>query len=216
MFQPLQVKLDLQEYIPGLFDLIRVNPKLPISKIMSVFCYLQIETQNLKHEIESRFFDPLILFGESGAVYEDEDEDRSGEMELETSRSLAVFAQFTEVIRRIVDLSKNIIYQMSGLFNAKEKIYAATFKKLVYNEIFDNLGDLLVTLYIVDLIIVENTNLRTHWAEYQQMLLKARANPAKFNTTSKKLAKLEKWCSALYTNILSGQLFDIYLNGVKD
>ena len=110
VFQPLQVKLDLQEYIPGLFDLIRVNPKLPISKIMSVFCYLQIETQNLKHEIESRFFDPLILFGESGAVYEDEDEDRSGEMELETSRSLAVFAQFTEVIRRIVDLSKNYTF----------------------------------------------------------------------------------------------------------
>jgi hypothetical protein len=38
---------------------------------MSVFCMLQIETQNLKHEIESRFFDPLILFGESGLVFED-------------------------------------------------------------------------------------------------------------------------------------------------
>lgn len=48
------------------------------------------------------------------------------------------------------------------------------------------------------------------------MLLKAKTNPQKFNTTSRKLAKLEKWCSALYTNILSGQLFEIYLNGVKD
>lgn len=80
------------------------------------------------------------------------------------SRSLTVFTQFTEVIRRIVDLSKNIIYQMSGLFNAKDKVYASTFKKLVYSEIFDNLGDLLVTLYVVDLIIAENTNIKTYWA----------------------------------------------------
>ena len=71
-FQPLKVKMNLQEYIPGLFDLLKPQPKVPISKILSVFCYLQIETQNLKNEIESRFFDPLILFGESGLVYEDE------------------------------------------------------------------------------------------------------------------------------------------------
>jgi hypothetical protein len=137
---------------------------LAISKIMSVFCYLQIETQNLKHEIESRFFDPLILFGESGLVFEEESDSKVGDMELEMSRSLTVFTQFTEVIRRIVDLSKNIIYQMSGLFNAKDKVYASTFKKLVYSEIFDNLGDLLVTLYVVDLIIAENTNIKTYWA----------------------------------------------------
>lgn len=40
MFQPVKVRLDLQEYIPGIFDLVRINPKLAISKIMSVFCYL--------------------------------------------------------------------------------------------------------------------------------------------------------------------------------
>jgi len=50
--------------------LIKISPKISISKIMSVFCFLQIETYNLKHEIESRFFDPLILFGESGLVFE--------------------------------------------------------------------------------------------------------------------------------------------------
>ena len=51
---------------------------------MSVFCFLQIETHNLKHEIESRFFDPLILFGESGLVFEDitEEGSHAGEMEL--------------------------------------------------------------------------------------------------------------------------------------
>jgi hypothetical protein len=78
------VKLDLQEYIPGLFDLLKPVPRVPLSKIMSVFCFLQIETHNLKHEIESRFFDPLILFGESGLVFEEmiNEETTAGEMEL--------------------------------------------------------------------------------------------------------------------------------------
>lgn len=161
----MKVKLDLQEYVPGLFDLLKPVPRVPISKIMSVFCFLQIETHNLKHEIESRFFDPLILFGESGLVFEEEEnqEGSSGEMELQISRTLKVFNQFFDVIRRIVDLSKNIVYQMNGLFNEKDKIYQNSFKKIIYHEIFDNFGEILSTLYIVDLIILENSNFKTFW-----------------------------------------------------
>lgn len=102
----------MQEYIPGLFDLLRPAPRVPISKIMSVFCFLQIETHNLKHEIESRFFDPLILFGESGLVFDDDhtEEEKAGDQELMISRTLETFNKFLNVVRRIVDLSKNIVY----------------------------------------------------------------------------------------------------------
>ena len=89
---------------------------------MSGFCFLQIETHNLKHEIESRFYDPLIFFGESGLVFE-EDSGTTGDQELQISRTLKVYNQFFDVIRRIVDLSKNIVYQMNGLFQAKDKMY---------------------------------------------------------------------------------------------
>jgi hypothetical protein len=36
---------------------------------------------NLKHELESKFFDPLILFGENGLAFEDvnPDESQAGE-----------------------------------------------------------------------------------------------------------------------------------------
>lgn len=45
---------------------------------------------------------------------------------------------------------------MNGLFNSKSKLYTSFFKKSVYEEIFNNLGSILTTLYIVDLIIIEN------------------------------------------------------------
>ena len=93
----------------------------------------------MKHEIESRFFDPLILFGESGLVFEEVNEhgdgigSGSGEQELQISRTLSVYNQFFDVIRRIVDLSKNIVYQMNGLFNPKWKVYDNSFKKMIYH-----------------------------------------------------------------------------------
>jgi len=70
--------------MPGLYDILTPDKDLPITKIMSVFCFLQIETINLKHEIERKFFDPLILFGESGLVYEEElpEEEIAGEWEI--------------------------------------------------------------------------------------------------------------------------------------
>ena len=71
---------------------------------------------------------------------------------------LSIYREFFETIKKIVALTKNILYQMNGLFKAKSKLYDGNFKKIIYHEIFNNLGTILTTLYIVDLIIIENTN----------------------------------------------------------
>jgi len=110
-FSPLSVKLDTEEYMPGLLDLLNSNDKLELRKILMIFSYLQIETTNLKQEIESKFFDPLILFGENGLVYDQEtDEDTTGDAEMQMSRMLAVFKDLFNTIRKLTALIKNIIY----------------------------------------------------------------------------------------------------------
>ena len=73
-------------------------------------------------------------------------------MELQISRTLKVFNQFFDVIRRIVDLSKNIVYQMNGLFNDKDKIYQNSFRKIIYHEIFDNFGASSPSIFCVTLV----------------------------------------------------------------
>jgi hypothetical protein len=92
--------------------------------VLSTFAFLQIETHNLKNEIESKFFDPLIFFGESGLVFEDDSEEKmAGEREIQMSRMLSVYKDLFETIKKIVAITKNIIYQMSGLCNSKMKLY---------------------------------------------------------------------------------------------
>ena len=95
-------------------------------------------------------------------------------------------------------MSKNIVYQMNGLFNSKDKVFTNSFKKMVYHEIFDNFGEILTTLYIVDLIIQENSNFVTFWEQYNQMFTMAQTNPAKYNITSKKLKRVMRFCQKIY------------------
>jgi hypothetical protein len=110
-FVPLEVRVDVQEYIPGLFDILKPDSQVPISKILSTFCYLEIESINIKHEIEQKFFDPLIYFGESGSLYEDDrpPEETAGNMEIELSRCLPVFNEFLDTVRKLVAITKNIL-----------------------------------------------------------------------------------------------------------
>jgi len=75
------------------------------------------------------------------------------------SRMLPVYRDMFDLIKKTVALTKNIIYQMNGLFKSKTKIYSDLLKKNnVYIEIFDNLGSILANLHTIDLIILDNVN----------------------------------------------------------
>ncbi len=52
------------------------------------------------------------------------------------SRMLAVYKDLFETLKKIVALTKNIIYQMNGLFASKSKFYQSFFKKAIYEDIF--------------------------------------------------------------------------------
>ena len=177
---------------------------------------MQIETFNLKNEIEQKYYDALIMFGESGLVFEDVSEDKlAGELEIQMSRMLSVYRDLFETIKKIVALTKNIVYQMNGLFKAKTKVMTELLKKNnIYFEIFDNLGSLLASLYTIDIIIMDNSNFKSYWEQYNKMFLIAKNNPAKFGMTDRKIKKIQKFCAKCYSNFLCGQLYTNYLDGL--
>jgi len=135
---------------------------------MSTFCYLEIESINLKNEIEQNYFDPLIFFGESGQLYEVERpaDEVAGDMESEMARMRPVFSNMLETVRNLPAITKNILLQMNGLFNAKYQVFKDSFQKINYFAIFDNLGSMLTNLYIIDLIIMENPAFQDYWEAY--------------------------------------------------
>ena len=79
---------------------------------------------------------------------------------------------------------------MNGLFNSKYTVYKESFAKINYSTIFDNLGSMLINLYIIDLIINENTSFSSYWQQYNVMFDKVKSNLENYNMTSKMLRKL--------------------------
>ena len=56
----------------------------------------------------------------------------------------------------------------------------------------------MTTLYIVDLIILENSNFISFWEQYNQMFMMAQTNPQKYNINPKNLKKVMKMCQKIY------------------
>jgi hypothetical protein len=48
------------------------------------------------------------------------------------------------------------------------------------------------------------------------MFLIAEANPQKYNISTKNLRKLKKFVKEMHGNLLNGDLYDIYLNGLRE
>mmetsp|Transcript_28419 Transcript_28419/g.27372 ORF Transcript_28419/g.27372 Transcript_28419/m.27372 type:complete len:263 (+) Transcript_28419:542-1330(+) len=128
------------------------------------------------------------------------------------SRMLSLYQNLRDTIKRIVALTKNIIYQMNGLFQAKAKLYVNSFKKANYIQIFDNLASILQTLYIIDLIIIENTNFKNYWEQYNRMFMIAKNDNERFKVTDKQIKKIQKFCNKIYSSVLGGQLYMNYLD----
>lgn len=47
------------------------------------------------------------------------------------------------------------------------------------------------------------------------MFLMAQANPQKYDTTVKNVKKIMKFCKKIHLNILNGNLYDTYLDGLR-
>ena len=105
---------------------------------------------------------------------------------------------------------------MNGLFDSKHPLYKEVFKKQNYYSIFDNLGNILTNIYIVDLIIKDNVSFEHYWKQYNAMFQKVKSNPEAYTIDKRMLRRLMKFVEKMYANILNGNIYDQVLNSVKE
>ncbi len=75
---------------------------------------------------------------------------------------------------------------------------------------------MLTNLYVIDLIINENTAFSDYWQSYQTMFDKVKGNLDIYNMTSKMLRKIQRMAARLYTSIINGKLYEEYLEGLRE
>ena len=55
-----------------------------------------------------------------------------------------------------------------------------------------------------------------YWEVYNMMFAKVKTNPGVYDVNSKMIKKLQRFCEGLYSNILSGRLYQQYLDSLKE
>ena len=142
---PASLTSQYDEYLPGVMDMVQHAQNPLMAKVVQCLSILCIEVDNLTRKVDSQFFDPLILFGDDGRV-EEEETPEEGECETQLSRLLHLLKDLYDLVKKIYQLTKNMLYQLNSVFRKKTYLYENLFKKAVLFEFFDKLGQALVSV----------------------------------------------------------------------
>lgn len=107
------VDINNEEYLPGVFDLINLEEDSILRKILSTFSYLTMEIKSLTRNIGTKFYDPLICWGDNGKL--ENDDENEGDCIIEISRMMQLFKNIYDLVKMLSPLTKNMLYQINAM-----------------------------------------------------------------------------------------------------
>mmetsp|Transcript_15148 Transcript_15148/g.15021 ORF Transcript_15148/g.15021 Transcript_15148/m.15021 type:complete len:192 (-) Transcript_15148:2069-2644(-) len=107
------VDINNEEYLPGVFDLINLEEDSILRKILSTFSYLTMEIKSLTRNIGTKFYDPLICWGDNGNL--ENNDENEGDCIIEISRMMNLFKNIYDLVKMLSPLTKNMLYQINAM-----------------------------------------------------------------------------------------------------
>ncbi|XP_052780074.1 WASH complex subunit 4-like isoform X2 [Mya arenaria] len=186
-----------------LLQLIKTDNKI-LNKIITVLAALCSEMATLIREGETKFYNAIVFYGEG----EPEEGLSEGEAQIQIGRMITLFQELSCYVARSNEVVKNVIQQMSCLYNtARAGPKLIDVSDVHFQTVFEHLGDLLGVLITLDELIQSHSTLLDHWTLYKRMLKSVRHDPTKFGTTEEKLRPFEKLMMTLEGQLLDGMIY---------
>ena len=82
------------------------------------------------------------------------------------------FKDIYDLVKMLSLLIKNMIYQLNAMMKKKHEPYEKIYKKIMFQEFFNKIGEGLAFLVTLDIIVHENKNFVKMWTIYNKMLIK--------------------------------------------
>lgn len=191
-----------------------------VRKVLTVIVFLCDEITQLKEISESRFFRPLLMFGQSPPEASVSTEGNGtaapppgmignamGDKEKMLGRFLPFLQELSNFIDRCYSVVLNLVQQMASLMDTRELLYRCVFNYTRSTSTINALADLLNILISLDAIIMHNEALQDAWFAYKSMVSLARADPSAFATTDEEIAKFERLLVSVDQAIMIGEIF---------
>jgi WASH complex subunit 7 len=201
---------------------VNVQQYANISKVILTFVYLQDEIHELKNIAETKFYYPLMMFGQL-PVYRmqgsNNDLDGSkipmktstslkpGEKELMIGIFLPFLQELSNFVERCYRVAMNLVQQLGVFMNQRELIYKRLFQFTHMISLFQSLGELLCILVTFDLAIQQNDLLLDYWSHYKSMVTVIRNNATNFDTSDDEVSAFERLIVSIDQSLMIGEIF---------
>ena len=188
----------------------------PVRKSVTVLVFLCDEISQLREIAETRFFRPLLMFGQNPPDAVDFEKskhppkpeeplfEQAGMKEKMVGRFMPFLQELSNFIDRCYSVCLNLVQQLASLMDNKELLYRCMFNSMHLTSVFKSLGELLTILISLDAIVAHNDNLQDAWASYKSMISLARMDAAAFGTTTEDIAKFERLLVSVDQAIMIG------------
>ncbi|KYQ93354.1 hypothetical protein DLAC_06026 [Tieghemostelium lacteum] len=184
-----------------LIELINTSHKI-FNKVMLVFSSLCNQARILKETAESKFYQPLTVFGEiTGEASE-------GEVQIEIGKILPFMIDLSGFVNRCYSLIRNIVSQFASIYSSQQNLFTQFFKNIHLQTLYYSMADLFTVLITLDQIILQNQALNSSWGRYLRMVKSVKSEPAKYTIQEEvKLLQLEKLLLSIKGQLLEGFIF---------
>lgn len=190
-----------------------------VRKSITVLVFLCDEISQLREIAESRFFRPLLMFGQNPPDAVDFEKSKNapkpglplfeqpGMKEKMVGKFLPFLQELSNFIDRCYSVCLNLVQQLASLMDNKELLYRCMFSNMHLTSVFKSLGELLTILISLDSIVHHNENLQDAWGAYKSMISLARNDAAAFSTSPEEISKFERLLVAVDQSIMIGEIF---------
>eukprot|EP00039_Didymoeca_costata_P001169 m.50316 g.50316 ORF g.50316 m.50316 type:complete len:1190 (+) comp10662_c0_seq1:292-3861(+) len=183
-------------------EVVRTDSKV-FNKIMLVFVSLINEVDDLVKEAETKFYPPLLLYGEGEASENTED----GDAQVRIGRMLPFLQNLSTFVSRVYLVVKNIVHQLASFYSPKPSAQCIDVRDVHFENVFLSVGRAMTVLITLDEVIASNDVLLEHWTLYKRMMKAVRANTDVFGVEKDALPQFEKWILGLEGELLDGMIF---------
>jgi WASH complex subunit 7 len=182
-----------------------------VRKALTVLVYLCDEISQLKDIAESKFYRPLLIFGQN-ALDPTGGSDSEDKLTISKEKMIGKILPFLQELSNFIDrcyaVTVNLIQQLASLFNPKSSLYRTTFKHTHLPTAYYSVAKVLTVLMTLDAIIQQNDILLSSWSSYKVMISYIRADPSSFNTTHEGIEKFERLLVSIDQNLMSGDILN--------
>ncbi|XP_065176385.1 WASH complex subunit 4-like [Sycon ciliatum] len=184
-----------------LLELVKTDNKV-LNKVLIALAAICLEVKRLKSEAETKFYDPLLMYGDRDPASLDE-----GEAQIQLGRLLPTLQELSCFVKRCYELVRNIMHQLASLHLAPVRGTGESVMGVAgvhFRIVYEHLGMLLSVLLTLDEIIASNIVLKDHWSQYKRMMKSVHSQASRFGVEDQELRPFEKLMQRLEGELMDG------------